>query len=214
MENAIYFSKIEYREVIGYGNTASVILLDIPERELSYQVFDRKKQMPAIEGKWNENGCSYGITDPVKKIRNAKTGFEPQMVREEAYHREVVFSYAIKLNEPQMKALLPYCNALDFEPYRDRRMNMDDEGYIGYRDVVHLYFTATTDSYIPLLKLPMNYYYDEEHIWPSEKLYQYLVKKFLPAIENFVDGDQSMVRDRCLFDNIKKGYGANHTPIW
>lgn len=102
MENVIYFSKIEYREVIGYGNTASVILLDILERELSYQVFDWKKQMPAIEGKWNENGCSYGITDPVKKIRNAKTGFEPRMVREEAYHREVVFSYAMKLNGPQI----------------------------------------------------------------------------------------------------------------
>ena len=25
-------------------------------------------------------------------------------------------------------------------------------------------------------ELCMNYYYDEEHIWPSEKLYRYLVK--------------------------------------
>jgi len=58
VENAIYFSKIEYREVVGYGNTASVILLDIPERELSYQVFDCKKQMQAIEERWNKNGCS------------------------------------------------------------------------------------------------------------------------------------------------------------
>ena len=88
MENAIYFSKIEYREVVGYGNTASVILLDIPERELSYQVFDCKKQMQAIEERWNKNGCSYDITNPAKKIRNAKTGFEPRMIREEANHQK------------------------------------------------------------------------------------------------------------------------------
>lgn len=41
---------------------------------------------------------------------------------------------------------------------------------------MQLYFRAVTDSYIPLLELPMDYYYDEKHIWPSEKLYRYLVK--------------------------------------
>ncbi len=33
-------------------------------------------------------------------------------------------------------------------------------------------------DYMPLLELPMGIYYDEEHIWPSEKLYRYLVKTF------------------------------------
>ena len=56
---------------------------------------------------------------------------------------------------------------------------MQDEGYIGYRDEVQMCFRGVTDSYIPLLELPMNYYYDEEHIWPSEKLYRYLVTNFL-----------------------------------
>ena len=107
MENAIYFSKIEYREVVGYGNTASVILLDIPERELSYQVFDCKKQMQAIEERWNKNGCSYDITNPAKKIRNAKTGFEPRMIREEANHREVVFSYYMRKINHFLKKI--YC---------------------------------------------------------------------------------------------------------
>jgi hypothetical protein len=55
---------------------------------------------------------------------------------------------------------------------------MDDEGYRGYRDEVHLYFTAISDSYIPKMELPMHYYYDEEHIWPSEKLYRYLVRTY------------------------------------
>lgn len=57
-------------------------------------------------------------------------------------------------------------------------MEMGEEGYIGYRDEVDLYFRAVTDSYIPLLELSMGYYYDEEHIWPSERLYRYLVKTF------------------------------------
>lgn len=57
-------------------------------------------------------------------------------------------------------------------------MEMGEEGYIGYRDEVQLYFRAVTDSYIPLLELPMDYYYDEKHIWLSEKLYRYLVKTY------------------------------------
>ena len=55
---------------------------------------------------------------------------------------------------------------------------MNDEGYIGYRDEINTYFTGITNSYIPKLDLPMDYFYDEEHIWPSEKLYRYLVKTF------------------------------------
>ena len=50
MADTVYFSKIEYCEVIGYGNTTSIMLLNIPEQELSYQVYDWKRQMPAIEG--------------------------------------------------------------------------------------------------------------------------------------------------------------------
>ena len=182
MADAIYFSKVEYREVIGYGNTSSIMFLNIPERELSYQVYDWKRQMPAIEGvqteQWGEHTWTDGIAIPAKRIINEKTGFEPQMIMDEQYEPEIAFSHAIKMTDEQMEALLPYCNALDFEPYRNREMKMGEEGYIGYRDEVHLYFRAITDSYIPLLELPMNYYYDEEHIWPSERLYRYLVKTF------------------------------------
>ena len=60
-------------------------------------------------------------------------------------------------------------------------MSMDDAGYIGYRDEVSVRFRGITDSYIPELELPMNYYYDEEHIWPSEKLYGYLVRTFFES---------------------------------
>ena len=178
----IYFTKVEYREVIRYGNTSSIILLNIPEKELSYQEFNWKRQMPAIEGMRTEKIGEYEWTDsiamPAVKMRNGKTGFKPEMLVDEEYEQDVVFSHAIKITDEQMEDLLPYCDATEFEPYRDRKMSMDDEGFIGYRDEVHLYFRAITDSYIPLLELPMEYYYDEAHIWPSEKLYRYLVKIF------------------------------------
>lgn len=161
MADAIYFSKIEYREVIGYGNTSSIMLLNIPERELSYQVYNWKRRMPAIEGIQTEqcgnHTWTYSITAPAKRIRNEKTGFEPQMIKDEPYESEIAFSYAIKLTEEQMEHLLPYCNALDFEPYRDREMKMGEEGYIGYRDEVHLYFKARVIIYLMNQDLNLRY---------------------------------------------------------
>ena len=49
----------------------------------------------------------------------------------------------------------------------------------------------------------MNYYYDEEHIWPSEKLYRYLIKKYFEGNKNFMDGDLRMVRVHCLSNCIR-----------
>ena len=178
----VYFTKVEYREVIGRGNTSSILLLNIPEKELSYQEFDWKRQMPAIEGlrteKFGEREWTDHIAMPAVKMRNGKTGFKVETLIDEEYEQEVVFSYAVKITDEQMEDLLPYCDAAEFEPFRDRKMSMDDEGFIGYRDEVQLFFRAVTDSYIPLLELPMEYYYDEAHIWPSEKLYRYLVRNF------------------------------------
>lgn len=41
---------------------------------------------------------------------------------------------------------------------------MEDPGYCGYRDEVKLGFVGLTDSYVPMIKLPMSYYYNEEYI--------------------------------------------------
>lgn len=134
----IYYSKVEYTEVLDcFTHQKRITLLNLPMRELSYQVLEGVGQM-----------------------------------------QKVVFSYGMKLSEEQIKDLLPYCNALDFEPYRDKEMVMGDVGYIGYRDQANMYFRAITDSYLPKLELPMDYHYDEAHIWPSEKLYRYLVQTF------------------------------------
>lgn len=83
LKDAIYFSKIEYREVTEYGNTSSILVLNIPEQELSYQVFKWKRQMPAIEGMQTEarNGhiWSNDIAIPARRISNERTGFEPRI---------------------------------------------------------------------------------------------------------------------------------------
>ena len=178
----IYFTKVEFVEKIGYVNDSSTILLNLPMKELSYQVFRYKRQMPAISGHTITNDFghefAYDFTVPAKRIKHGKNNFEKQVIEDDTYVQEVEYSYGMKLFDEQIEKLLPYCNALDFEPYRDKKMSMEDAGYIGYRDEVSVSFRGITDSYIPEIELPMSYYYDEEHIWPSEKLYRYLVKTF------------------------------------
>lgn len=182
MTKPIYFSKIEYCKSIGRDNVSSIMLLNLTEKTLSYQVLDKKEQMPAIQGVisevWDDKVYSYTISKPARVIRNGKTEFKPQLLPIEQYDETVKFSYAVNLTDEQMKNILPYCNALKFDPYRNKEMSMNDDGYIGYRDEVRMSFTAITDSYIPKIELPMSYYYDEKHIWPSERLYRYLVKTY------------------------------------
>lgn len=144
--------------------------------------------MPGIRGKkthiFGEMVEVWESDLPAKVIRNGKTNFTDKVIMDNSFEDEVTFSYGIKLTEEQMTELLPYCNALDFEPFRDRKMNYNDKGMIGYRDEVDLRFRGISDSYLPLLELPMDYYYDEEHIWPSEKLYRYLLVKFFSDKNN------------------------------
>ena len=182
MGQPIYYSKVEFREEIGYGRRTNIILLNLPAKELSYQVFCYKQRMPAVQGtitaQLRSGQYTFDTSSPAMYIANEHTGFKPRLLKSDALEQEEVFSYGIKLTDAQYKNLLPYCNALDFEPYRNREMSMDDEGYMGYRDEVRMYFSAITDSPIPMIELPMYYYYDEVHIWPCEKLYRYLVKTF------------------------------------
>lgn len=181
MDKPVYFSKTEYREYKANG-LSSILLLNLVDRELSYQTYVGKKKMPAIQGtesvELGNHVYTFDKNVPGRVIRNCRTDFQPVLLPEEESQYEVDFSYGIKLSDEDMMELLPYCNALDFEPYRNREMSMDDEGYIGYRDEASMSFCGVTDSYIPVIKLPMEYYYDEEHIWPSEKLYRYLVHRY------------------------------------
>ena len=183
MSEPIYFSKVEFRDDLGRGNLRNIILLDIVQNELSYQVIVWKEQMPAIRRLESHqiNGKQYELEmdRPAKKIKSVKTEFNPVLMPDEQYNQKVAFSYGMKLSEIQMQQLLPYCNAVEFEPYRNKAMSLTDEGYIGYRDEISLHFTGITDSHIPKMEWDMKYYYDEKHIWPSEKLYRYLVLEYL-----------------------------------
>lgn len=181
MNEPIYFSKIEFFESVAYGLRESIILLNLPAKELSYQVFKRKyRNLPVIQGVITEEFggklFTYDTRSSAKWVSSEKTGFKPTLIKDNTYEQEIIFSYGINLTEQQLETLLPLCNALDFEPFRDREMVMGEEGYCGYRDEVRVKFRGITDSHIPLLELPMYYYYDSEHIWPSEKLYRHIIK--------------------------------------
>lgn len=182
MAESIIFTKVEFREYIAYSLN-SIMLLNTVEKTISYQVYGKPvREMPAIEGVRTELFMGKPVEEKIYKaarvMKNGKNGFQSQMIEADEAEYPVVFSYGINLSDAEMEKLLPYCNALDFEPYRDKIMQMKDEGYCGYRDEVSLYFTGITDSYLPRLELKMSYFYDEEHIWASEKLYRYLIKTF------------------------------------
>ena len=187
MNEPIYFSKVMFTEGFIIHSPRSVILLDLPNRELSYQLFSRKRNMPAIQGEVKDEFWSKitgeehidSFSSPARVTRNGKTDFKAMLLKEDAWEENVEFSYGIKLSQQQYEEILPYCNALEFEPYRNKKMTMHDEGYRGYRDEISVSFCGITDSYIPYLELPMSYYYDEAHTWPSEKLYRHIHRTFL-----------------------------------
>lgn len=185
MDEAIYFSKVEFVESFSIKQDIEgrIIFLNLAEQELAYQVYRMKKKAPAIQYteslKLGKRVYNFDRGSSGKVIRNEKTDFQSLLLKDNDYETEVIFSHGIKLSEEQMEKLLPYCNALDFEPYRNKEMKMGEKGYVGYRDTIEVSFKAVTDSYLPYIELPMDYFYIEDYIWPSEKLYRYIVTTFL-----------------------------------
>lgn len=182
-----YFSIIEFQEIILYGYLNSVIHLDIPLGELTYQVYKWNPNILTISG--TKTIDFFGKIEnvdynaPGKIMKNGKTQFKPVILEDNVHDQEVIFNYGVKLNDQQIKKLLEYCNALDFEPYRNKVMSIYDDGVTGYRDTCYINFIGITDSCIPKMEWRMYYYYDKEHIWPSEKLYQYILKAYLQKKE-------------------------------
>ena len=186
MADDIYFSKIEFREYIGY-QLNSILLINLVEGTLAYQVYEpsKIKKSPAITGIATEefmgHTWDYELRKPAVRMRNSKTEFEPVIIEDVMEENDVVFSYAYHFSKDELMELLFYCNVADFEAYRNREMSMADLGYCGYRDEIKLCFVGVTDSHVPLIKLPMDYYYDEDHIWPSEKLYRFVINKYMTS---------------------------------
>ena len=181
--NENFFSKVLFEEHSQCGKRKRIIHLDLVQRELSYQVIEQIRNMPAISKTMNFEceGKIYEFDDGVPAVimRNGKNDFQNNLLPSDYFDEKVIFSYGIKLNEDQMKSIWPLCKVNDFEPYRNRKMSMDDLGYIGYRDEISLTFTGVSNLYIPLITLPMVYFYDADYIWPSEKLYKYILTTYL-----------------------------------
>ncbi len=191
MNTPVYFSKIQFNEYAYTKNLKecfdfarkNTILINIPMKELSYQVFSKNPKPASLIGTksyMEYDGIppmTYDYNEPMYYIKNGKTGFKRIPILDEQYEEDLIFEYALKLTDEQIEELLPYCNALDFEPYRGRKQSMDDPGFCGYRDEITCVFRGITDSYIPLIELPMDFIYDSKHEWPSERLYEYIVEK-------------------------------------
>ena len=77
------------------------------------------------------------------------------------------------LDETEMQSLLPFLRTELFEPYRDRE-DMHDE--VGYLDESWRMFTGISDSHIPMIRLRMNVIHDLAHRWPTELLYEQIVR--------------------------------------
>ena len=77
------------------------------------------------------------------------------------------------LDETEIQSLLPFLRTELFEPYRDRE-DMHDE--VGYLDESWRMFTGISDSHVPMIRLPMNVIHDLAHRWPTELLYEQIVR--------------------------------------
>lgn len=94
----------------------------------------------------------------------------------------VIWNYGIRLSEHQISQILPYVNVFDFEPFRNKEQSMAyEDGFHGYRDECEMDFVGISDSPVPKIELPMTVLYDAIHMWPNERLYQYLLKHYLSS---------------------------------
>ncbi len=195
MTDKIYFSKVFFVEKSGLSTILSVLTVDLDQGEMSFQRFARrgKRQMPG--GRKIElfyyDGELIDIWDndvPARMIRSGRNNWKAVCLETDT-EREINFSKGIKLDDNEVNELRKYCNAEEFEPYRNRKMSMDDEGFIGYRDEITMEFYGITNDYIPFLHLPMHYFYDEKHIWPSERLYRYINQKYYGKLSTMKDMD-------------------------
>lgn len=205
MGDSIYFTKVEFRRYEGFDGIISNYVLDLVNKELVYQIFGEKKNpTPAamafgttydvVHGhlmEWGPDDVIYRLVvelnsnfpHPFSDIRSGKTNFKANFVKQEEYDREVKLSKGLRLSDDDIAGLLPYCNALEYEGYRNRIPSMNDLGYRGYLDGQELYFIGVSDSYLPVIMLPMYYAYDKKHIWPCEKLYEYMMANFSGRLE-------------------------------
>lgn len=175
-----YLNRILFEESSFFDSKK--ILLNIPMRELIYEKNRYVRKTHCIDSlqtvKIGDIEKTLWLPKSVVLMRNGKTKFKPVLLEDDSDERVITFSKGIRLSNKDMEVVLPYCNVDLFEPYVGRRMSMDDPGFAGYRDEVRMRFEATSYYGTPHIKLPMDYFYDEKHTWPTERLYECIIKTF------------------------------------
>ena len=104
----------------------------------------------------------------------------PISLTEVTWEEKVTEKIVHVLTAAEIEEMKPYINAWDFEPYRNREMEMFNPGFVGYLDGIHREFERITDSYLPYIKLSMDYCY--EPMLPPEALYSYIMDKYFPQV--------------------------------
>lgn len=183
----IYFSKVIFVQHEHRGN--KYIQINIPEREFSVQTYKlsldprAKYEMPTTV--YIDKNTKIDSVAPAVKVSHGKNDFVPTLIPEE-YDEACTFSYGSKVKEDVINKLKPFCNALDFQPYLNKK---DDDEWLSYRDEYTMYFYGFTNSHIPYMFFDMTIHHAN---WPTEKLWQELcnhlikpnkkLKKILPTI--------------------------------
>lgn len=156
----MYFSKVEFNvESVCLFHPRSTILLNVQEKELSYQKFS----------------CRY-IKAPDCFMANGRNCFTPTLLKNDSEKIEVQYSYALHLTEEQMQQILPLCVVEDFEVCR--HWEKDDsrfQEFQGVEDDSIMWFLGVSNSAHPLFRLPAHDYYNKLLMGPCEKLYFHLL---------------------------------------
>lgn len=99
---------------------------------------------------------------------------------------DILDSKGLKLSNDEMEQILPLCNALEFDKYRNINPDMSSPGFMSYLDDgATRKFIGITDSYIPLMEISMNYSFNIKHQWPTEKIYNFLVQHYVTGKKRF-----------------------------
>ena len=178
----VFFSKVVLSSRIGAGfcYPENTIMIDIPKKEISFQKCKWIERSGSVEV-MDDYGWDSGLVGhdvhylkPAVKIKNGKTGFEYKVLPVEKYEQKIIKSIGLSLSDYEIDRILPFCNALEFELYRD--MGDDWEHMTGYFDEVSIHFQAVTDSYIPMLEMSCNLSHEKGYERPQEKLRDFILE--------------------------------------
>ena len=124
---AIYHEEM-YRS-LGLKELWGVISLNLTEKEISLQIYERSK---------------------VRRKSFCKEGNMPTSSKTCEWGPEkVLFSFGKSIKDKLLLQIMPLCNACDFEPYRNKHTaNSDCYGSIRK-------FIGVTESYLPVIELPV-----------------------------------------------------------